>query len=81
MTRYKVFWGVMITLAVIWAWWPSEPSSTTTRVKLFCAYGKVFIEFEEKYNTWGTMWLDDHGNTVNCSDDAEQERTSSKIII
>ena len=81
MTKYKVFWILAILIGIVWAAWPTPPSSTTTRVRLFCAYGKVFIEFEEKYNTWGTMWLDDSGRPITCDEDAEQERVSSKITI
>ena len=34
--------------------------------RVFCAYDRVFIEFEEDGKVWGTLWLDDDGRPVNC---------------
>lgn len=45
-------------------------------VRLFCAYGRVFIEFQEGYTTWGTMMLDDQGAPIRCNDEV---KTSTKL--
>jgi hypothetical protein len=38
----------------------------------FCAYGTVFVEFEEGNRKWGTTLLDRNGKPIPCSD---HERT------
>ena len=40
-----------------------------THVKMFCAYGKTFIEFKEGKSVWGSMWLDDHGSPIPCNEE------------
>ena len=34
----------------------------------FCAYGKVFVEFEEGNKRWGTILLNDNGRPIPCTD-------------
>ncbi len=34
--------------------------------KLFCAYGRVFVEFHEGPAVWGTIMLDDSGMPLLC---------------
>ena len=41
------------------------PSDSTIRI--FCAYDKLFIEFEEKNSRWGTMFLDNAGKPMSCN--------------
>ena len=41
-------------------------STTGSDVRFFCASGRVFVEFEERGHTWGTMWLDDVGAPISC---------------
>lgn len=58
---------------------PTSSDDEPTRVKMFCAYGRVFIEFEEKYNTWGTTWIDSSGRPVPCDDNSPLRESVSKI--
>jgi hypothetical protein len=34
----------------------------------FCAYGTVFVEFEEGNRKWGTILLDRNGKPLSCSE-------------
>lgn len=63
---------IVLCLGVL-AIWPDPVEETN--IKLFCANGRVFIEFREKYNTWGTMWLNDDGMPVQCG---REEKTKYK---
>ena len=65
--KYIVLWVTLITGVLLWAVIPST-STEETHVRMFCAYGRVFIEFDEKYNSWGTLWLDNDGRPVSCDD-------------
>lgn len=59
----KYFWQVVI-LALIAAVW--FVNSTRSDVKLFCSYGRVFIEFHDGGNVWGTIMLDNDGLPIPC---------------
>lgn len=41
---------------------PYQPES-----KLFCAYNRVFVEFEDGKYKWGTLLLDEDGKPINCT--------------
>jgi len=60
------FW---ITMAVILAGCVWIVNSTRSDVRLFCSYGRVFIEFQEGNSTWGTIMLDDQGAPIRCNDE------------
>jgi len=66
----KLFIGVCIAFMVIAGLLPKEASSTT---RLFCAYGKVFVEFEEPRYTWGSLMLDSNGKPIPCNDNEHIE--------
>jgi len=50
--------------------------SNQTDVRLFCSYGRIFIEFQEGFTTWGTIMLDDQGAPIRCSDGV---KTNTKL--
>lgn len=82
MTRENYKW-LLIGMAImlfINAIWPSKlESSSDTHIRYFCASGRVFIEFQEKYNTWGTLWLDGRGQPIPCDGKSNiQENVSSR---
>jgi hypothetical protein len=60
----KLFIGFCIACMLIIGLLPKESASTT---RLFCAYGKVFVEFEEPRYTWGTLMLDSTGKPMPCN--------------
>lgn len=71
---------ILITSAFVLSLWVSIPASEKpTSVRLFCANHRVFIEFEEKNNTWGTMWLDNDGRPIYCNNDNEKINTGNII--
>jgi hypothetical protein len=35
--------------------------------KIFCAYNRVFVEFEDGRHKWGTLLLDEDGKPINCN--------------
>lgn len=45
-----------------------KPGELETRSSVFCAYGKVFVEFEEGNKRWGTILLNDGGKPIPCDD-------------
>ena len=66
--------AVMLLLLIIDITPDSEPET-----KIFCAYGRVFIEFNSNGSTWGTLMLDDRGVPIPCSSE-ERLDTKSNII-
>lgn len=52
---------------------------TDSHTRIFCAYGKIFIEFTENGSTWGTMMLDDRGVPIPCSSEEKLDTISNTI--
>ena len=48
----------------------SKYTESETQSSVFCAYGKVFVEFDEGNKRWGTMLLNDNGKPIPCSEDS-----------
>ena len=42
---------------------------TYTSTQIFCAYGQIFVEFNDGDHRWGTLWLDRNGKPVPCKED------------
>jgi hypothetical protein len=55
-----------------------EHSVTYTRT--FCAYNRVFVEFEEGNKIWGTTMLDDKGRPIPCSESDTHEAVPQNNI-
>lgn len=65
--RYAVpIWLVLIFAIIALVKKPTSEPEVQTNV--FCAYGKIFIEFEEGNHKWGTMMLNDNGKPIQCQD-------------
>lgn len=71
----------LVITFVLWAIWRVDSHRPETRVKLFCAYNRVFIEFHEQNNIWGTVWLDNNGMPVECGDMPLDEKVNYKGTI
>ena len=54
-----VVFGIVILL-------PTREAELQSSV--FCAYGKVFVEFEEGNKKWGTIMLNDNGKPILCTE-------------
>jgi len=54
-----------------------------THVHTFCAYNRVFVEFEENGKRWGTIMIDMHGKPIPCHEglDLEELPVNTKEII
>jgi hypothetical protein len=61
-----IIWSVCACLVVIAG---ILANKATTETNLFCAYGRVFVEFEEHGKRWGTIMLDYNGKPVPCGED------------
>jgi hypothetical protein len=60
---------VMITLIMgIYGSSRSVNTNVRTQARMFCAYDKIFIEFDDGKNVWGALWLDRDGMPVTCRD-------------
>lgn len=66
------FWIVIACAVAISSW---AIGSTRSDVRLFCSYGRVFIEFQEGFTTWGTIMLDDDGLPLRCNDKEMRTKT------
>ena len=51
----------------------------TTHTKTFCAYGRVFVEFDEEGKRWGTLMLDMGGKPIRCQDDVHDNSINDTI--
>lgn len=46
--------------------------------RTFCAYNRLFVEFEERGHIWGTMMLDDNGLPIRCNDTTTNSISNKK---
>jgi hypothetical protein len=63
----KVAWAVVAVLIVTTIHLAMSSEGTVT--KTFCAYNKVFVEFEEDGKRWGTLMLDWGGKPIPCMEE------------
>lgn len=64
MSFAKHFFIAVILLLLAGFWVRRTPPEATARI--FCAYDKLFVEFEDHSKRWGTMFLDSDGRPVSC---------------
>ena len=64
-----IVWSVCASLLVLLALFGLRTNRTDTHV--FCAYGRVFVEFEEDGKRWGTIMLDYDGRPIPCREEGE----------
>ena len=67
-----IVWTVCITLLVGLAIFAKSPHPIT-ETRTFCAYGRIFVEFEDNGRIWGTMMLDLYGKPIPCREGDEPE--------
>ena len=57
-----------------------DDQDSPTHTNTFCAYGKIFVEFKNGRNTWGTLLLDRRGLPILCKEELElKEQTDEQI--
>jgi hypothetical protein len=67
-----IVWTVCITLLVGLAVSIKNPRPIT-ETRTFCAYGRIFVEFEDNGRIWGTLMLDFYGKPIPCTEGTEPE--------
>lgn len=79
----KTVWLVLLASAMTYSC-VAGTGETKTETSVFCAYGKLFVEFKEHHNVWGTIFLDNAGRPVPCENDKDVQpvpRNTLKEII
>ena len=66
-------WIACTTLLVGLAVGIRSPTPLVTETRIFCAYGKIFVEFEDSGKIWGTLMLDLYGHPLPCKEGNEPE--------
>ena len=63
---FFIFWVVGVTLILTLV---NKPTTRTAHTRTFCAYGQVFVEFDEDGYRWGTVLLNRNGKPIPCKED------------
>ena len=74
----------MLTLVIVYVIWPLQDISMLNddiHTRRFCAYGQVYVEFQQGNKIWGTTFLDERGKPVGCTENDAQPTVSNKEII
>lgn len=68
----KFFKWVLVTLSVLVTllFFIAIPSPIA-ETQVFCAYGRLFVEFNEGGRRWGTIMLDFQGHPIPCREEGE----------
>jgi len=73
----RLIFLIFFTAVVIY-FWPVE--SSEVRARRFCAYSKLYVEFEHHDKIWGTTFLDELGRPVPCNIDPEIQEVEHRTI-
>jgi len=81
--RFRSLVWFMLAALVVIVVWPMQDIdiSSDVHTRRFCAYGQVYVEFQQGNKIWGTTFLDDNGKPVRCSEDDVQHTVVNKEII
>lgn len=63
-----IIWSVTITVLVLISIGAPKEQSVTNA---FCAYNRIFVEFDENGKRWGTILLDYQGRPIPCISDSD----------
>jgi hypothetical protein len=56
-----------------------EKEDIVAYARLFCIYKRVFVEFREDNQVWGTIFLNEKGEVVPCTDDKEVNAIETEL--
>ena len=76
--RFRKLLWFTIALLVVLVLWPLQDTfmfADNTYTRRFCAYGQVYVEFQQGDKVWGTTFLDDRGRTVGCTEKNDVRQT------
>jgi hypothetical protein len=65
-------------IAVVVYFWPEE--SKGIHATRFCAYGELYVEFENHGKVWGTTFLDELGRPIPCNENGEVQENVRHAI-
>ena len=65
--------GMLVVCGSLIGWGIMRLTPSVTHTRTFCAYNKVFVEFEEGSKTWGTLMLDSRGKPIPCTESGDEE--------
>jgi hypothetical protein len=68
---------IVILVTILLASFGGKPRAD---IRFFCSHERVFIEFEEDGKVWGTIWIDDDGKPLSCSDSSVPKTKASSTI-
>jgi hypothetical protein len=77
MTRNPKLATIVILGTILFSFVDSKPRAD---IRFFCSHERVFIEFEENGKVWGTIWIDDDGKPLSCSDSSIPKTKASSMI-
>ena len=67
-------WATCSSLVVLFAFFSTKSNRTETHI--FCAYNRLFVEFDENGRLWGTIMIDYDGKPIPCKEeDVKLENT------
>ena len=71
----KIILSVFVLLGIV-VFYPIESVlSDDIHAQKFCAYGRVYVEFQHGNRVWGTTLLDNRGQPIGCTDEDAIEKT------
>ena len=79
----SLFW-FFATIVLVFVLWPFQDTfilNGDVHARRFCAYGHVYVEFEQGNKIWGTTFLDEDGKPISCTEDDLQHTVSNKETI
>ena len=82
--RFRSLFWFFATIVLVFVLWPFQDTfilNGDVNTRRFCAYGQIYVEFEQGSKIWGTTFLDERGKPVSCTDDDVQHTVSNKGII
>jgi hypothetical protein len=65
----KIIFYLFIVTIILLTFPTSRIETEDVHTRQFCAYGRLFVEFEKDNKIWGTTYLDQQGHPVPCSED------------
>jgi len=83
-TRFRSLFWFFATIVLVFVLWPFQDTvvqNGNVNTRRFCAYGEVYVEFEQGSKIWGTTFLDEYGKPVGCTGDDIQHKLINKDLI
>ena len=76
MGNLKRYIIVSIAIVVGVIAWLLEPIESETHTRQFCAYGRIYVEFQQGNKIWGTTFVDEDGKPIKCTENSLPKSTA-----